>query len=196
MARNSKTVSRDETVDGGVLVCHPEDSMRVAYERTLGESGFSTRSAGSLEALPDLSETDIRAVVLSPETPGVSAAELHGGLEGTHARVALLAPFGRDTPSIESLPDRVDECLSEPVPDDRLVETVANLLGRASYDERLRLCFDLAQRLATAEADPEVSETDVRRLRERLRRLRAELGDPEDGIGAVDRFAVAAESDS
>lgn len=170
--------------------------MRVAYERTLGESGFTTRSAESLEALPDRSETDVRVVVLSPETPGVSPAELHGELEGTHLRVALLVPFGRDTPAIESLPDRVDECLSEPVPDERLVETVEHLLGRARYDERLRLCFDLAQRLATAESDAEVTDTEVRRLRERLRRLRTELGDPGDGIGAIDRFAVAAEPDS
>lgn len=189
-------MNRDETADGGVLVCHPEEAMRVAYERTLDQSGFTTRSAGSLEALPDLSETDIRAVILSPETPGVSPAELHGGLEGTHARVALLVPFGRDTPAVESLPDRVDECLSEPVPDERLAETAEHLLGRASYDERLRQCFDLAQRLATAEADPEVTDTEERRLRERLRRLRAGLGDSEDGIGAVDRFAVAAEPDS
>lgn len=189
-------MSLDETADGGVLVCHPEESMRAAYVRTLDGSGFDTRSAGSVEAFSDLSETEIGAVVLSPEMPGVSPAELHGGLEGTHARVALLVPFGRDTPSIESLPDRVDECLSEPVPDDRLVETVEHLLGRASYDERLRRCFDLAQRLAAAEADQDVPDADVRRLRERLQRLRAELGDPEDGIGAVDRFAVAAEPDS
>ena len=178
-----------------VLVCHPDESMRTAYERTLVEEGFTVRSTSDPSDLPSPDEPSIRAVVLSPETPGFSSAELHDRLEGTHTRVALLVPFGESAPATATLPDRVDECLAEPVPDERLVDAVAALLARARYDARLRECFDLARRLASAEADPDTEPSEVGHLRDRLRQLRAELGDPDGGMGPVDRFAVAAESE-
>lgn len=179
-----------------VLVCHPDPSMRAAYQQTLVDHEFTVRATGGPADLLPLSETSVGVAVLSPDTPGLSIAELHGELEGTHARVALLVPFDGEAPAIDSLPERVDECLAEPVPDERLVEAVDHLLARARYDARLRRCFDLARRVASAESDPDADQATVRRLRERLQRLRAELGDPADGIEAVDRFAVAAEPDS
>lgn len=183
-----------ETV-GGVLVCHPDESMRAAYERTLTDHGFPVSTAGTPGDLPDFPTADVRAVVLSQGTPGVSVAELHGGLEGTHARVALLVPFDAEPPAIERLPDRVDECLSAPVSDERLVAAVESLLARARYDARLRRCFDLARRVAEAEADPDTDPSEVAELRARLRRSRAELDGSDDDIGTLDHFAVAAEPD-
>lgn len=176
-----------------VLVCHPDESLRTAYERTLADEGFTVRSTSAPADLPSSDESSIRAVVLSPEAPGFSSKRLHGRLERTHARVALLVPFGESAPATASLPDRVDECLAEPVPDQRLVDAVEALLARARYDARLRECFDLARRLASAEADPDTEPGEVGHLRDRLRELRAELGDPDGGMGPVDRFAVAAE---
>jgi DNA-binding NtrC family response regulator len=177
-----------------VLVCHPDESMRTAYERTLAEEGYTVRSTSESE-LPSSDWPQVRAVVLSPEMPGFSSAALQGELEGTHTRAALLVPFGESAPATASLPDRVDECLAEPVPDERLVDAVEALLARAQYDAQLRECFDLARRLASAEADPDTEPSEVRHLRDRLRKLRAELGDPDGGMGPVDRFAVAAESE-
>ena len=188
---------RGETnTDATVLVCHPDESMCAAYQQTLAEHEFDVRATGAPADLRSCSETGVGAAVISSDTPELSMAELRAALEGTHVRVALLVPFDGETPAIDSLPERVDECLAEPVPDERLVETVEHLLARARYDARLRRCFDLARRVATAEADPDTDRTTVRRLRERLERLRTELGDSTDGIGAVDRFAVAAEPDS
>ncbi|MFC7226990.1 HalX domain-containing protein [Salinirubellus salinus] len=188
-------MSDADGVDGGVLVCHHDESMRTAYERTLADHGFRVLTVSKPGDVPDLTETDVRAVVLSRDTPRVSPGELHDRLEGTHARVALVVPFDAETPAVERLPDRVDECLSDPVADERLVAAVERLLGRAEYDARLRRCFDLARRVACAEADSDTDASEVRVLRDRLSRLRAELDDVDDDIGAVDRFAVAAEAD-
>jgi DNA-binding NtrC family response regulator len=188
-------VSDADGVDGGVLVCHHDESMRTAYERTLADHGFQVLTVGTPGDLLDLTDTDVRAVLHSGDRPGVSPGELHGGLEGTHARVALLVPFDAESPAVERLPDRVDECLSEPVADERLVGAVERLLGRAAYDARLRRCFELARRVASAEADPDTDVSEARALRDRLSQLRAELDDVDDDIGAVDRFTVAAELD-
>ena len=182
--------------DPTVLVCHSDPSMRRAYERTLADSGFRVRMADRPSAVPPLPETDVRAVVLSLETAGLSAEPLPGGLEATHARVALLVPFGESAPASGALPDRVDECLAEPVPDEDLVAAVERLLARADYDARLRRCFDLAREVAAAEADPTTDPSEVDRLRTRLRRLRSDLGESSDGLGEIDRFAVAAEPDA
>ncbi len=184
-----------DTPSGTVLVCHPDGTMRTAYERMLADHRLTVHTAGRPADLPPLAEMSVRGVFLPPEAPGLSVDELHSGLEGTHGRVTLLVPFDESAPATDSLPGRVDGCLAEPVPDERLVATADALPARARYDARLRRCFELAREVAAMEADPDATPEGVRRLRTRLRRLRAELDDPDDGIGAADQFAMAAEPD-
>lgn len=147
---------------------------------------FAVRTAYSGADLAATLDAEVDAVLVDPETPGVSASSLRAlcrerdlqclvGLLTDERSVVASDPPAADSPVDD--PRVVDEYLPRPAPGDPgadWLETVESLAVRARYRKRLEEYYDLAEEYAAVQA----------RLRERER-------DPDGGVSSMGEDGVA-----
>jgi DNA-binding response OmpR family regulator len=175
-----------------VLVVDDQPNVADAYALWLSEE-YDVRTATSGEAaLTSLADDpDVDAVLLDRRMPDLSGDEVLATLRerGIDCRVAMVTAVD---PDFDIADMDVDAYLTKPVGADELRAVVEQLLRVATYDDRARERFALAERRAALEAEKTSAELRDSEEYARLTRRIEELGEAADeafeGM-ALDEFA-------
>lgn len=139
--------------DGGavVLVVEDDPDLRALYEATLGDR-WRTRLAGTAaEGLAALDD-DVAVALLDRELGDGSGDDVLAAIRerGLDCRVAMVTGVA---PGTDVVGMGFDEYLTKPVDPETLRSTVADLLSRSTYDERVREFYALARKRVLLEAE-------------------------------------------
>jgi DNA-binding NtrC family response regulator len=157
-----------------VLAVDDDEGLLGTYELWLDDD-YDLRTATSGEAaLAVLDEgVDVDVVLLDRLMPGLSGRETLAGIRerGLDVQVAMVTAVEPDT-DVTDVP--FDAYVTKALDRETVRETVETLLERRAYDDRLRECFALSERVATLEtAVPAAELEDDPEYQELLERLAA-----------------------
>lgn len=160
-----------------VLVVEDERDLADMYVEWL-EADYDVRVAYEGETAIESLDEEVDVVLLDRLMPGVSGDDVLAeiGVQGYDPWVAMITAV---EPDFDVLAMGFDDYLVKPVFAEDVRSTVANLLSRSEYDERLRRYFALVSKRAALEeyrsADELESNEEYVELTEEIETLRAEL---------------------
>jgi len=165
--------------DATVLVVDDEEAVADAYMAQL-KAEYDTRTAyGGEEALATV-EDDVDVVLLDRRMPDKSGDEVLERIRerGVDCRVVMVTAVDPDF-DIVDMP--FEDYLQKPTSRDELFDVIEQQLVASEYDQRVTEYIEVTTKLGLLEREKSTVELeddeDVRRLRERADRLRAELDD-------------------
>ena len=160
-----------------VLVVEDERDLADMYVEWL-EADYDVRVAYEGESAIEALDEEVDVVLLDRLMPGVSGDDVLAeiGVQGYEPWVAMITAV---EPDFDVLAMGFDDYLVKPVFAEDVRSTVANLLSRSEYDERLQRYFALVSKRAALEeyrsADELGSNEEYVELTEEIETLRAEL---------------------
>jgi len=173
-----------------VLVVDDEAGIRTLYERYLSP-GYDVRTAATGQAALDAIDNGVDAVVLDRRMPDVHGDEVLDRItdRGLRVRVVMVTAVEPDFDIIE-MP--FDDYVVKPVEEERLVESVEQVLARAQYSDLLDEFYRTANKVAalqSAKPGEELAASDeFDRLTTRAAELREEVTET---LGKIDDYASA-----
>jgi two-component system response regulator AdeR len=179
LLKSSVTVDDDQPV---VLIIDDEPTVAEMYGRCL-QNDYTVRIATSgSEGLHKLDHS-VEVILLDRQMPGLSGNEVLERIRSKDidCRVAVVSAVD---PDFGILDMRFDTYLTKPVTGDQLIETVGDLIARASYDDRLQELYSLIEKRKLLETSKSTSELNSHpkymELLEQIDQLRNELSDSID----------------
>ncbi|MCU4802163.1 HalX domain-containing protein [Halobacteria archaeon HArc-gm2] len=180
------------TRNDAVLVCVTDGTERARLASVLRQD-YPVRTADSeSDALASL-DGNVTVLVVDETSDEFALDRLveTGTERDCRFQVAAIA----DAPVAESLRDRCDGVVENPIDDQTLRTTVRWLHRRGRYDRTLATYYSLSERYAELVTGTDATADELASVEEQLARLREELDDVGDSLEDGDAFEVALSRD-
>jgi DNA-binding response OmpR family regulator len=176
------TASHSDAVT--VLVVDDDRAVADVYADLLETHHDVRRAYGGSAGLDALDEV-VDGVILDREMPRVGGVTVAEAIDDRPVDPWIVMVTGVD-PTVDVLELPVDDYLTKPVGRTALLDVVATMIERETYEYTLQEYFSLAAKKAALEAEKPPAELSASRSYQRVLRRLDELGDRADCT--VDRF--------